>query len=59
MKKKDYIAPMMGQIKVNVEQYLCDLSFSDEPADPGDALSKGSNVWDDDEEEEDENVSTL
>ena len=44
--KRNYIAPATEQIAVKIEQHLLDLSFSDEPRDPGDALGK-KHVFDD------------
>ena len=38
--EKKYVTPCTKAIAVNIESNLCDLSFDDTPADPGNALSK-------------------
>ena len=51
--KRNYIAPATEQIAVKIEQLLLDISFSDEPADPGSALSK-KNTFDSSDDETDD-----
>ncbi|MBF1522736.1 MAG: hypothetical protein HXN94_00640 [Prevotella salivae] len=38
--EKKYVTPCTKAIAVNIESNLCDLSFDDTPAAPGNALSK-------------------
>lgn len=58
--KKIYIKPTVRVKRIEADRALLaasgevqasDIRFSNEPVDPSSSLSKGHNVWDDDEEE--------
>lgn len=56
MNKKVYQQPSLRMMKTKIESHLLQGTgvHDDDPQSPGAALSRGSNVWFDDEEEEEE-----